>query len=119
MQDRHGVVGLDRLFEFDEAVAIVLIGELVLGHVDARDVPYLSKELGEEFFVAGGIKISHVDRGILIAVLDDREGGHDSEGEQQPTRRVGSWVDSTARERMSGGAAEIGGRSCATSPPIL
>lgn len=69
MHDFYRVVSVFLALEFDEAVALMLIGDFISGDVDVDDWPALREQLPKHIFVDLLIDVSSVDCGLLVALV--------------------------------------------------
>lgn len=76
MHDLDGVVGVLLALELDEAVALVLVGDLVPGDVHVDHRPALREQLPEDVLVDLLVDVARVDRGFLVALVEGGNEGH-------------------------------------------
>lgn len=69
MHDLDGIVGILFTLELDEAVALMLVGDLIAWDVDIDHWSALSEELPKNTLVYFLVDVTRVDCGLLVALI--------------------------------------------------
>jgi hypothetical protein len=78
VHDLDGVIGVLFAFEFDEAVALMLVGDLVARDVDVDHWAALREEFPEDVFVHLLVDAARVDCRLLVSLVEGGDEGHGS-----------------------------------------